>query len=214
MTNLPVGTTVKAAFALAVMLVSCSPHAEENSFAWEEYPEAHNWTKAAAEAVLNSDLPILLPSDVSTFCANYANLTEAYRVHFWASLLSAMARWESAFDPNATYQERFHDGRGKPVISRGLMQLSIESSNQPRYSCGIDQPVDLHDAQVNLQCAVRILSYWVGKDGRIAGSQQRSNRGGGRYWSVLRADREKLPWIQQFTANQPLCSGQLLASRH
>jgi hypothetical protein len=143
------------------------------------------WTAMAAQAVsdLGKDLIAANPKDGAEFHPAFASLTKTERVVFYSLLLSAMARYESGFKPATTYTESFNDGKGKPVVSRGLLQISQESANG--YGCGITKPEMLHDPETNIRCGVRILNRWVPKDGYIAGNGS-SNVGGARYWSVLR----------------------------
>lgn len=141
-------------------------------------------------------------ADSATWCPNFSSLDRAGRLRFFVVLISAMARHESGFDPLVTYGEAFADAKGKQVISRGLLQLSQESANNPRYGCAIGQAEQLHDAPTNLVCGVKILNALVKENGYLGselGSDQRSDfRGGSRYWSVLRKLLLKEgKWIQR-----------------
>lgn len=133
---------------------------------------------------LGTDLLDVIPADRATFCPNYGNLSYSQRKQYWTYMLSAMARFESNFNTNSKYTEAFSDSNGNNVISRGLLQISIESGNG--YGCGLKSAQDLHDPLQNLACGIRILNRWVGRDGRIAGKVSGSWRGGARYWAVLR----------------------------
>ncbi len=126
------------------------------------------------------------PGDISQFCAGYADLNERDKKNFWVYLLSSMAELESNHNPATSYTEAFNDAQGNRVVSRGLLQLSIESGNG--YGCGFKTASDLHDPLKNLNCGLRILNKWVGNDGKIAGKNGTSWQGGARYWSVLRKD--------------------------
>lgn len=101
-----------------------------------------------------------------------------------AQAISIMARYESSFKTGEQFTEGFNDSKGNPVISRGLLQLSFESSNQRAYACGLKTPEDLHDAKINLSCAVKIVNYWLNKDHVFFGEPK---LGLGRYWSVGRS---------------------------
>lgn len=133
--------------------------------------------------------------DAVEFCPRYSELGENLRLQFWASLISWMARFESGFDPAETYTESFPDAQGNRVVSRGLLQLSIESANQSRYGCAVNKAVDLHEVRTNLACGTRILSVWVHNDGYAGKTLKSGQKGGARYWSVLRdssASRAKI----------------------
>jgi Transglycosylase SLT domain len=172
---------------------------------WRKVNKDCFWTKAAETAAAASSLSKQTPADVTNFCPNYANLATEQRNMFWAGLLSAMARPESNYKPGAIYTENFTDGSGKKVISRGLLQISIESANQKRYACGIKKSEDLHDSTTNLSCGVKILEAWVINDNTIASYTTGQARGGGRYWSVLRKANNHLPEITGNTASMPFC---------
>lgn len=157
------------------------------------------WSSMAIMAVADLGVNLLaaVPADVKEFCSAYPTLGPSKRAQFWAMLLSAMARYESGFKPNTSYTEDFPDSSGVPVVSRGLLQISKESANG--YGCGITDAKQLHDVETNLRCGVRILNRWVPKDGRIA-AIGKSNLGGARYWSVLRAvkyDKKKKVWVDK-----------------
>jgi hypothetical protein len=96
-----------------------------------------------------------------------------------------MVKYESGFNTNAKLTEKFTDYHGRKVISRGLLQISIESSHS--YDCDLQSSEDLHDPLKNLTCGIRILNRWVKYDRRIAGKVSQSWRGGARYWAVLRS---------------------------
>lgn len=145
-----------------------------------------------APALLNS-----LPKDSGVYCPNYKNLTLIQREDFWIYLLSAMARYESNFNPNLKYKESFYDNNGKNVISRGLLQISIESSRG--YNCGFVNENEIHDPFKNLSCGLRILNKWMINDGYIGSRVLRSWRGGARYWSVLRSNGSSQKAIVKLT---------------
>lgn len=100
-----------------------------------------------------------------------------------AQAISIMAKYESSFKTGEQFTESFNDSKGNPVISRGLLQLSFESSNQKAYSCGLKTPEELHDPKINLSCAAKIVNYWLNKDHVFFGEPK---LGLGRYWSVGR----------------------------
>lgn len=175
--------------------------------AWSAHNEDGSWTRAAEYAVANSELPTLHPADIQQFCPQYGRLPSQQRKQFWVGLLSAMSGPESNFRPASFYQERFHDRKGKPVVSRGLLQISQESANQQRYGCDIRHPSLLHDPVINLACGVRILSLWVKRDKLIASPAGSAPKGGGRYWSTLRHSNGKTAQISDFTRRLPICQG-------
>lgn len=128
------------------------------------------WTDLALAYVNYAGLDVLRPADGKSFCAN------GMSAHNWVHLLASMAKYESGFDPNQVYRESFG------VNSIGLLQLSV-SDNAYGSGCAFRTESDVKDPAKNLKCAVTILKKWVMRDGVI---QNSANKGGARYWSVLR----------------------------
>ena len=195
-----------ALFTASAIAGSLSHYKKTDYAAWSTENPDGSWTRITEQAVAQSALVHLVPADVQNFCPSYARLTQKQRSQFWVALFSAMAKPESNFKPHSFYQEKFNDGKGRPVISRGLLQISHESANQPRYSCGVKQPHSLHDPKVNLSCGVKIMSKWVKTDGVISQSGwSKTPKGGARYWSTLRPQRGKVQSIAGFTRALPFC---------
>ena len=141
------------------------------------WPRAE-WAATALKAVEASRLNGFNPRDGKAFCPNGMNLAN------WVNLLGAMVKHESGFDPNQDYRENFKDSDGTFVVSRGLFQISMNSSNN--YGCGFKKASEVYDPAKNIQCSVRIFEKWVLQDGVIASSGS-PWRGAARYWAVLRA---------------------------
>lgn len=79
------------------------------------------WTRIAEATVGATGLANATPKDAKNFCPAYAGLNPERRKIFWAGLLSAMARPESNFKPEATYVEPdILDANKQNVVSRGL----------------------------------------------------------------------------------------------
>lgn len=171
---------------------------------WEtKHVDGKKWTEHVLLKLdtLGGDMLSAKPVDENIFCPNYSKFSTVDRKYFWAYLMSAMVRFESNFKPEVKYQESFQDSNGNNVISRGLLQISYESGRG--YQCDLRQPEDLHDSYVNLECGIRILNRWVGRDQRIAGQDNGAWRGGARYWSVMRSSSksyaEILKLLNQYT---------------
>lgn len=174
---------------------------------WEgKVKGSREWTNHVYSELdrLGQDLLDVIPADTATFCPKYRNLNYEQRKKYWIYLISAMARFESGFKTDTSYTENFNDSSGSNVISRGLLQISIESSRG--YDCGLTSAQQLHDPFKNLSCGVRILDRWVGRDGRIAGKVDSKWRGGARYWSVLReGDKTSYKSIVSWSRNLKMC---------
>lgn len=198
--------TVRTLLCWLLLSATFPSYATIDYAAWSAQNRDGSWTRAAEAAVAQSVLPKIVPQDVSDFCPTYKRLKPKERHKFWVGLMSAMAKPESNFDPNTYFKERFTDAKGRRVISRGLLQISIESANQKRYDCDIPHAELLHDPVVNLNCGVKILAKWVKEDGIIASqATQGTHKGGGRYWSTLRAKTGHLNSIQSFTRDLVIC---------
>ena len=179
--------------------------------AWGDNIEGPRWTQYANNAIsqLGQELLNTVPADIELYCPNYANLNLNNRQQYWVSMISALAYFESNFSSAVSYQESFNDSQGKPVISRGLLQISKESANS--YGCDILDEKELHDPKVNIYCGVRILNQWIAKqDGVISDRKgwwifKSEWLGAARYWSPFR-NESKRKSIAISTSKQPYCS--------
>ena len=176
---------------------------DENHADWGV--ERLNWSAATFLAIDAHGGALLTkkPGDWAKWCAkDWSQLSREDKAEFYVGLISSLARFESSFNPKATYKENFRDGHGDFVISRGLLQISKESANL--YGCGIEKAEELHDPSTNLTCGVRILSRWVERDGVIQGGGTGAWRGAARYWSPFRkADR--IAKMAAFTKGRKVC---------
>ena len=168
---------------LLLLLISCTP----DVVIQPEKPFAGRWNNPAWDSILMEKLDLygkeLLatePVDLSGF-----NGTKVSK-EFWANIIIEMAYYESDWKPATSYKESFKDQKGNYVISRGLLQISIESGKG--YQCPLKTENDLHDVAINIECGVRILNRWVSRDKRIAGKVDNAWRGASRYWSVMRQE--------------------------
>jgi hypothetical protein len=186
-----------ALIALALSLAGCvSPSngtdVSRFSMAWDHRPEAAHWTISTMSAVAAED-PVLaarIPADIDTWCPGYEQASVGERRAFWTGLISAVARYESSWNPRAA------GGGGRYI---GLMQISPTSA--ANYGCDADSAAELKDGSANLQCAVEMVAYHVASDDMVAGS---GNKGIGRDWMPLR-DSSKRKALAAWTREQPYC---------
>lgn len=159
---------------------------------WDHHPEAEEWTESTLLAVSTKDslLSGLVPADIEVWCPGYPEAPLEARRAFWAGLLSALAKYESTWNPQAS------GGGGRWI---GLMQISPRSAGY--YGCEATSVGALKDGEANLACAVEIMSEQVAKDGLVAGE---GNRGVGRDWAPLRSP-EKRAEMASWTREQPYC---------
>ena len=115
----------------------------------------------------------------------------------WVHLLTAMAKHESDFKPDLTFQESAALGG---VISTGLFQMSFKSvrayakfarNDLIKAQVAAATTNKLKDPFYNIMVAVLILNRWVKGDGVIASSSS-PWKGGAQYWSVLRRGAPKV----------------------
>lgn len=160
---------------------------------WDHHPEAEEWTESTLVALSSKDqlLSERVPADIETWCPGYEDASVEERRAFWAGLLSAVAKYESTWNENAS------GGGGRWI---GLMQISPRSA--ANYGCEATSVGALKDGEANLECAVEIMSEQVAKDGLVAGG---GNRGIGRDWAPLRSS-EKRSAMAAWTSQQPYCS--------
>lgn len=170
---------------------------------WERKSSSNKkWTEHTFKQIKNRGSKLLSskPKDINRFCPNYDKLSTHNKINFWTMVVSGIAEFESAHRPSVKYKESFKDQKNESIYSRGLLQLSIESSKG--YKCGFRNEQAIHEPLQNLTCGVIILDRWVGRDGCIACGKIRGKwRGGGRYWSVLRKDKRINPisgWTKDF----------------
>jgi hypothetical protein len=184
-------------FAIALSGCISSQSGEEMSFVsppmqWDHHPEAEDWTESTLVAISTKD-PLLsqrIPADIDAWCPGYEDAEIEERRAFWAGLLSAVAKYESTWNPIAS------GGGGRWI---GLMQISPRSA--ANYGCEATSVGALKDGEANLECAVEIMSEQVAKDGLVAGG---GNRGIGRDWAPLRSS-EKRAAMAAWTREQPYC---------
>ncbi len=160
---------------------------------WDHRPEAVAWTTSTLLAVSTKD-PVLseqVPADITAWCPAYPKADLGARRAFWAGLLSAVAKYESSWNPVAS------GGGGRWI---GLMQIAPQTA--ANYGCAATSAGALKDGSANLQCAVEIMSDQVAKDGLVAGA---GNRGVGRDWMPLR-DSTKRAEMAEWTRAQPYCA--------
>jgi hypothetical protein len=147
--------------------------------------------------------------DQANWCPNYSKLSRGERKEFYAHLLNGFARYESGFKTSLTFDEHTktnpRSGRIKPDrYSQGLFQISYTSAAQRPYRnfCRFDYNRDkrkdisnssltIYDPQLQMECAVGILNYWVKKDGGVGFGKKNAHRGGARFWSTLRTNSSK-----------------------
>lgn len=159
---------------------------------WDHRPEASAWTRStiAAVAAHDSELASRVPADIEGWCPNYANASMENRRAFWSGLLSAVAKYESSWNPSAS------GGHGRYI---GVMQISPKSA--ANAGCDATSAKALKDGSANLSCAVTMMARQVGRDGVVAG---KGGQGIGRDWMPLH-NKVWRAEMQGWTSKQAYC---------
>lgn len=185
--------TAVAVVAVVALGACAAPPPEPPATRWDHRPEAALWTASTLSAVQEDTvLPAAVPADIDTFCPGYESAGETDRAAFWTGLLSALAEFESTWNPQAA---------GAGGRYRGLLQIAPATA---RYrGCDISDPGELFDGAANLACAVRIASAAVERDGVVAGAPGAWG-GVAADWPPMR-DGTKRARIAAFTRGQSYC---------
>ena len=159
---------------------------------WDGRPEATVWTASTLAAVARNDsvLAGVVPGDIKAWCPGYGTASLADRRAFWAGLLSALAKYESSWNPRAA------GGGGRYI---GLLQISPQTARG--YGCKATSAGALKDGAANLACGVQIISRQVGRDTVVAGN---GRRGLGRDWGPFNV-ASKRKSMAGWTARQSYC---------
>ncbi len=159
---------------------------------WDHRPEAGEWTRTAFAALEThaAVLPTLVPGDIAEWCPAYPDATQTERQLFWTGLLSALARHESTWNPEAI------GGGGR---WHGLVQISPATARH--YGCQATSGAALRDGSANISCALRIWAQTVPRDGVVA-----AGRGGvAADWGPF-VQANKREEMRDWISAQPYCA--------
>lgn len=182
---------------VAGLLSACVQNSLEPAPAmrWDHRPEAAHWTKATLSA-LDTDGAVLattVPADIDRFCPGYREASLEDRQAFWSGLFSALAKYESTWNPKAS-------GGGGAWI--GLLQIAPGTARA--YSCGATSTSSLKDGAANLSCAVKIAARQVPRDNAIVSSGSGKPAGLARDWAPMRK-KSKVAEMAAWTSAQSYC---------
>ena len=187
-----------SALAALLPVIACAPAPDPVPEAlpvmqWDHRPEADEWTEATLAALQTEGAELLsqVPGDIGVWCPGYITADHTERAAFWAGLLSALARFESTWNPQAV-------GGGGQWF--GLVQISPSTARL--YGCDADSGSELQNGTANLECAVQIASETVTRDGVVA-----ANRGGfAADWGPFMS-AEKRAAMAEWLRGQSYCQG-------
>ncbi|WP_260518995.1 transglycosylase SLT domain-containing protein [Aliiroseovarius sp. M344] len=126
---------------------------------WDAKPQASAWTDATMKALEThgAALSKTVPADIKAWCPGYEKQSAEGRNAFWAGLLSTLSFYESTWRPTAV------GGGGKWY---GLVQILPATARG--YGCEARSGSDLKQGELNLSCAVRIMSVTVPRDNVVS----------------------------------------------
>lgn len=156
---LPLGANAQDRLASVELPAPVLHLGEIPSTQWQHRSESAQWTLSALSALETHGKPLAdsVPQDVDGWCPGYRSASPEARRAFWVGFLSALAKHESTWRPDAV------GGGGKWY---GLMQ--ILPSTARLYGCRARSGDALKDGASNLSCAIRIMARTVPRDGVIA----------------------------------------------
>ncbi len=126
---------------------------------WDGTAEGEDWSAAAMRAIdaAPRDLAEAVPADIVSWCPGYERNPRHLRAAFWVGTVSALARYESTFREGAV---------GGGGAWHGLLQISPATARA--YGCEAQTGEALRDGEANIECAIRIMSRTVTRDGVVA----------------------------------------------
>lgn len=145
---------------------------------WDDKPQAPAWTDATMEA-LESHGAILsetVPDDIEAWCPGYEKQDTVGRNAFWTGLLSTLSFYES------TWRQTAVGGGGKWY---GLVQILPATARG--YGCEAQTGSALKQGELNLSCAIRIMSVTVPRDNVVS----QGMRGVAADWGPFHSKRKR-----------------------
>ena len=164
---------------------------------WEHRAGHRIWTRAAMSAVgtHGQGLDTIVPRDIAEWCPAYAQNSPMMRRAFWVGMMSALAKYESTWNPQAV---------GGGGLWYGLLQIYPDTAR--RYGCRARTGEALKNPVDNLSCAARIMAVTVGRDRAVALHDGRW-RGVAADWGPMTNGakiREMAAWTRQQSYCKPI----------
>jgi hypothetical protein len=166
---------------------------------WEHRGDSVLWTRAALSALRDHGAPLVrtVPRDITDWCPAYPAASDKQRAHFWVGFLSALAKHESTYRPEAV------GGSGQWY---GLLQILPATARG--YRCRAGSGEALKHGPSNLSCALRIMAVTVPRDHAIALRDSRW-RGVAADWGPMRSASKRQDmagWLRAQSYCKPLSS--------
>ena len=161
---------------------------------WDFKRGSDIWTRAAMSAIAGHGpgLDSLVPRDIDRWCPAYRSNGPQDRQAFWVGMMSALAKHESTYNPNAV---------GGGDLWYGLLQIYPDTAR--RYGCHAQTGAALKDPTDNLSCAARIMNVTVARDNAVAVHDGRW-RGVAADWGPM-SNSAKISEMAAWTSAQDYC---------
>jgi hypothetical protein len=164
--NASAAATEDATSMEALSILSSGPAA------WSGLPSGKTWTAVTMREVAANLSSFERAADKEAYCPGYSHASLMQRETCWVRLVSAVAQYESSFNP----RNKFRETSG--AYSVGLLQLSTGEC------AGAESIAALQDPIRNLECGTRKLANLIARDGFVTSPD--NAHGGAAYWSTLR----------------------------
>lgn len=193
----------------------------EPSLGWEtKNPANVEWTKITLNAI-EKRYPILaMAEDAELFCPEYPSFQVKAKKLFWGEFISAMAFYESGWNPYAKLVENSLGNdlvTGKLATSEGLLQLSYGDTKWAKW-CNFNWKEDsknnptmttIQNPKNNLECGIGILANQIKKHHKIV-LEKRA------YWSILKINHryQRIDLIRNMIRDRiPQCTKQNVGAK-
>lgn len=163
---------------------------------WDVRRDGPAWTRAAMSAIASHGtvLETIVPADIDRWCPAYRSAGNAQRRAFWVGMMSALAKHESTYRPDAV---------GGGGLWYGLLQIYPPTARG--YGCRARTGEALKNPADNLSCAVRIMAVTVPRDGVVSAGM----RGVAADWGPFHSSRKHAD-MRQWVRQQEYCQPQAL----
>ena len=166
------------------------PAREQPTARWDDAAGGGRFTQATIDALKahGAQLAQTVPSDIAAWCPAYASSGPRGRRAFWVGMISAIAWYESRYQPDVV------GGSGRYY---GLMQISPATARS--VGCRAGSGEALKSGSANLACTVRILAHVVPRHGVIS-ARTSGWRGISNQWGPLRREgvrNDIKSWLSQ-----------------
>lgn len=145
---------------------------------------------AKLDGLVTVNLPAFMPAkeDMKRFCPNFDTLDQDGQVHAIGTMLVALAKSESDWNPMSSSVDVGNKG-DEDTYSVGLFSMSVVDQQYDNFNMGFTYK-DLLDGVNNIQLAVYEAAYRVQEKGGVitSGCDNKSARGMATYWSTMRSN--------------------------